>query len=113
MFLPSYPWLMKAPMAFVAPTPMPGLTGSCLDVHQRDQPSMAAYAQGGSSDRGGTGAHPRAGGKKCEAPGMHNIAAGWKFNVPLGGINLHFYKLLQSGVIHFAPLFKGLIPGAE
>jgi hypothetical protein len=73
---------------------MPALAGSCLDVHQRDQPSMAAYAQGGSNGRGGADAHPRTGGKNVKPPGMHNIAACQNFNAPLDGINLHFYKPL-------------------
>jgi hypothetical protein len=43
---------------------------------------------------------------------MHSIAAGQNFNVPLGGITLHFCKLLPIGFAPFQPLLKGLMAEA-
>jgi hypothetical protein len=57
-----------------------------------------------------TDTHPRAGGKKCLAPPMHNIADWENFNAPLGGTNLHFSKPLQSGFIRFRAPAQGFIP---
>jgi hypothetical protein len=96
---------------------MPVSAGSCLDVHQRDQPSMAACAQGNSSGRGERIASPGRAGKKMSSPTvMHNIAASQNFNAPLDGTSLLFCKLLPISLHLFSGsligLPAGLMPGS-